>query len=190
MKLYVSGGAFILLAAMVLILPLQWVAAVIIAAAVHELCHCIALMLAGVQILSISIGGRGITISTQGLYGWREILCAMAGPVGSLSLLLWARWIPRTALCGLFHGVYNLLPILPLDGGRVFRGILQCLFAPPRATKLCRWSQRCFRLLLIIVCTLFISKVGILAVIFGIFLLAKKPFWRYNIRNTDKGERL
>lgn len=190
MKLQVSGGAFILLAAMVLIFPLQWVAAVILAAVIHEIWHCIAVCLTGGHIQSVTIGSRGITIYTQPMAGAQEIICAIAGPVGSLSLLLWARWIPRTAVCGLIHGMYNLLPLLPLDGGRALRGIFQCLFSPPVANRLCLYSQRGVRLLMIVVCVLLISKVGILAIILGIFLLAKKSFWQYNRGILNKGERL
>ena len=54
-----------------------------------------------------------------------ELLCALAGPFGSLLLALLLRHVPELAICGLIQGVYNLLPLYPLDGGRALR----CLFS-------------------------------------------------------------
>ena len=190
MKLSVSGGAFILLSAMVLLLPLQWVVAVILAAVVHEIFHAVAIYLTGGDIQAINIGGRGVTIYTQPMSGIQEMICAIAGPIGSFSLLILARWLPRTAICGLVHGFYNLMPLLPLDGGRVLRGVLQAILPPPMANRILRRLQQCFRIMLILACALFVSRLGIFAVGLGIFLLAKKSFWRYNRSIIDKGERL
>ncbi len=199
LEFQISAGVLIFCAALVLILPLQWVGAVILAAVVHELCHATAICFLGGSIESISIGSRGIVMRTQPMSGTREIICALAGPLGSLCLLLFVRWLPRTAVCGLFHGLYNLLPLLPMDGGRVLRGIIFGLLKPPRAEKLFRWIQRGVRLLLGICCLVLLSRAGVFAVILGILLLcnirrenplAKIPFWRYNRCTIDKEVRL
>ena len=199
LEFQVSAGALIFLAALVMLFPLQWVGAVILAAGVHELCHAAAICLLGGSIESIAIGSRGIVMKTQPMSGVREIVCAMAGPLGSLCLLLFVRWLPRTAVCGLFHGVYNLIPLLPMDGGRVLRGILYGLLTPPKAEKLFRWIQRGISIMLGICCFMLISKAGIFAIIIGILLLrnvqkenslAKIPFWQYNRRTIDEEVRL
>jgi Zn-dependent protease len=49
----------------------------------------------------------------------QEAFCALAGPMGSFLVLLMSEVLPEAALCGLFQGAYNLLPIYPLDGGRI-----------------------------------------------------------------------
>ena len=199
LEFQISAGALIFLAALVLLLPLQWVGAVILAAVVHELCHGVAIILLGGSIESISIGSRGIVMKTQPMSGIREIVCAMAGPIGSICLLLFVRWLPRTAVCGLFHGLYNMIPLLPMDGGRVLRGILFGLLTPPKAEKLFMWIQRAMILLIGVCCMVLISKAGAFAVILGILLLrnarrenplAKIPFWRYNRSTIDSEVRL
>ena len=195
LEFQISAGALICLAALVLLLPLQWVGAVIFAAVVHELCHAVAIYLLGGSIESITIGSRGIVMKTQPMSGIREIVCALAGPLGSLCLLLFVRWLPRTAVCGFVHGLYNMIPLLPMDGGRVLRGMLFGLLAPPKAEMLFRWIQRGIGLLLGICCLVLVSKVGIFVVILGILLLrsvhrenplAKIPFWQYNRHIIDE----
>lgn len=199
LKIQISAGALIFFAALVLMLPLQWVGAVLLAAMVHECCHAAAIMLLGGKIEGVTIGGRGVVMETQPMSGIREIICALAGPIGSVMLLLFLRWIPRTAICGVIHGIYNMIPLFPLDGGRVLRGLLFGLLSPPKAERAFRWIQRGVCMFLGVGCMIFASKAGIFVILFGIFLLrshyrenplAKNPFWRYNRSNIDKGVRL
>ncbi len=67
---------------------------------------------------SICIGPLGAKIESYGLSGTGELLCILAGPVGSLMLLLVLRVLPTLGLFGLIQGFFNLLPVYPLDGGR------------------------------------------------------------------------
>lgn len=120
-------GFFLLLAAALLIFPLPWVGAWLLAATVHELFHLLAARLSGTAVERISLGGGGMEMKI-GLSGPRQaFFTAMAGPLGSVFLIFLAPWIPRTAVCGFVQAVFNLLPIMPLDGGRALR-VLLCRF--------------------------------------------------------------
>lgn len=122
-----DGFCLILLALLLLTCPPRWLVSSILAAAFHELCHLGAVKLLGGQALSFRAGARGAVLEVAGLGPWREALAAAAGPVGSFSLLLLAGPFPSLALCGLGQGLFNLLPVFPLDGGRILFRILEAL---------------------------------------------------------------
>ena len=127
-KIIVSTDFLFFFAAALLLVPIQWLVAWILALTVHELCHYIALRLCGGAVTRIQIGCRGVIMDTQPLSFGREALCAYAGPLGGLIILLFARFFPRTAICSLVFSLYNLLPILPLDGGRGLGCLLKKIF--------------------------------------------------------------
>ena len=91
------------------------------AAAFHELCHILAIRLCGGHVISLTVGAGGMVMETEPMTPGREILCALAGPAGSLLLVLLYSIFPLLAFCGLIQGCFNLLPLYPLDGGRALR---------------------------------------------------------------------
>lgn len=122
--LQIEAGFFLVWAALLLILPLDWCFAAFLAAAIHELCHMGMLILLGGRVRSIQIGISGAVIEGSADGAGENIAATLAGPAGSLLLLLFLREFPKLALCGLVQGAYNLLPIFPLDGGRALQYVL------------------------------------------------------------------
>ena len=116
----------------VLILPLRWLLAAMLAAFVHELGHYIALRLCGIPVQGLRIGTGGTIMQVGQMNSVQTVICSLAGPVAGLSLMLLAPWFPRTAVCAFVQSAYNLLPIYPLDGGRVLRAV---------GPKLYRWVE-------------------------------------------------
>lgn len=131
----VSPFAFLMGALLLLTLPLPWLAAAGAAAGIHEAGHLLAIRLLGAPTPKIRVGCRGAKIHTCFSDPWREFLCAAAGPAAGLLLLLAARWFPRIAVCGLVQSIYNLLPVYPLDGGRMLCSVLEGM-APGKAEKI------------------------------------------------------
>ena len=100
---------------------------------VHELGHIAVIRLLGGNIGSFAGKGQGFSLAVNGLSYQGELLAALAGPVTSLVLAvgfglaawfgggerLWYFCFANGALAAM-----NLLPILPLDGGRVLRAVL------------------------------------------------------------------
>lgn len=86
--------------------------------------------------MEIRIGVSGTVIVTSEMGTWQEMICALAGPAGSFSLLLLSRYFPNVAACAVLQGVYNLMPIYPLDGGRALRCLLQTFASSASAEKI------------------------------------------------------
>lgn len=113
---------------LILSLPLNWIGSAFLAALVHECSHLTALRIFHVPVFRLEIGAAGAVLETGSMTIREELLCALAGPAGSLSLLLVSEWIPRIALCGMVQGLFNLIPAGNLDGGRVLRCLIALLF--------------------------------------------------------------
>ena len=158
----VSFSFLLLLALMVLLLPLRWIMATLLAATIHELGHYIAVQLCGGHITSLKFGSLHSVMEVSELSHWLELLCIGAGPLAGLFSVLLSPWLPMTAVCSLIQTVYNLLPIYPLDGGRMIRCIGEILKLQSRLLAI-------IEIILLIMLTILVIIVGI-RLGFGIFL--------------------
>ena len=155
------------MALLLLVVPLKWSLSWVIAAAVHELFHLMAILLTGSEIKRIVIGASGAQIDVCFDSCCKEVLCAVSGPVGGLLLLLTVRKTPMIAVCALIQSLYNLLPIYPLDGGRALWGILRGLI-PKCADKIYCWLRSMFLVIACVMCAVMALhfKTGILPMVF------------------------
>lgn len=125
MQMKFDGGFWLVLAMAVLLFPLRFLTGVILAAAVHELGHLAALRLTGTRLLAMELYAGGARILTEPMEPGREILCVLAGPAaGALCVLAW-RWFPELALAGFVQTVFNLIPVYPLDGGKIMHVMIE-----------------------------------------------------------------
>ncbi len=129
-------GCFLLL-----MLPLRWLLAWLAAAAFHELCHYLAVVLCGGHVNRILLGIHGAVMEVTPISPAKECICALAGPAGGLLLLVFARWIPLTAVCAFLQSVYNLLPVFPLDGGRAVRCFIKRWLPNAFGVRLGQWVE-------------------------------------------------
>jgi stage IV sporulation protein FB len=165
----------------------------IIAASVHELLHIVALNVCGYSIKEVAIGCAGAQIKTDAYAGKRMIICALAGPLSGFVLFALLKYFPRIAICGLVQSLGNLIPLYPLDGGRVLRNVLNMLFSNQVAFVIFKIVEVIVILALLIisiVCT-FRLNLGIMPVLMMCVFLIKKKYLaikggsEYNIGNRN-----
>ncbi len=173
-EIQIDGQLLIALALMLLLLPLKWVLAVILAVLVHEMFHAAAVYLLSGRIYSLRFGLGGARMQLDALPPGKELAVALAGPLGSAALMLLAPVLPRLAICGLVHCIYNLLPIFPLDGGRILSSLITFLFPGTRGEKLFAVLQWVFRLAAVGVCIYLGLHWSILPTVAIVLLLKRK----------------
>lgn len=184
----IDTAVFLLGCIFLLTVPLNWFFAAIFAAAVHELFHAAAIRITGGQIYHFRIGVLGAVMETNLPGRKEEIVCAMAGPCGSFLLLILCHSFPRAALCGLVQGAYNLLPVYPLDGGRILFCILQGC-CPKHAEQIVNAVEFLTAGVLVTVTSFasFTQPLGLLPFFAAVFLLGKmrlrkRPCKQWKIR--------
>ena len=119
--IYIHTNLLLWAALMILILPLDWTIAAISAALFHELCHILAVYCLNGKILKMNVQASGCILETTRMKEWKQFVSILAGPLGSVSLLMLYIIAPKVAICGLIHGIYNLIPTVPSDGGNLLR---------------------------------------------------------------------
>lgn len=145
----ISAG-FVLLAALVVFFDdVGLVAACIPVIAVHELGHAAAMRCFGASAVRLNATASGFSLDYHGgISGMAEVTAALAGPAAGLALAFFCSWAGKALgseyllLCaglGAIINFFNLLPCLPLDGGRALHGALSGCAGGDRLVSALSW---------------------------------------------------
>ena len=142
-KILVSPTVPLLLALFVLLSSPLVLGALLLAALTHELGHCAMLRWLRARVTAVRITALGAEMRIEGRLSYGgEILAAAAGPAVNLLLApllayggrLW-EMLYLFAGTQLVLGLFNLLPILPLDGGSMLWNLLAWITEPYTADR-------------------------------------------------------
>ena len=103
---------------------------------IHEIGHYLAMRAfnyRNMRMFFIPLFGAAVTGRHYNVPGWKKCIVSLMGPVpsillasvlGSTGLLLRQDWLVQAAVLTLIVNGFNLLPVLPLDGGWVVHSVL------------------------------------------------------------------
>lgn len=149
----------------------------------HELGHLAAAAALGVQALSLEIMPLGGVVHISGLYRLsapKIVITALVGPLVSLLAALLAILFPaafslRFALMNLLLCAFNLLPGMPMDGGRILAALLKNRVGIRRSVRIAVNVGRVIGALLL-VCAAWLcladGSISLPVLLMGVYLLA------------------
>ena len=153
---------FMLICLVYLCLGLSEILWAVLALVLHEAGHALAALICGLRLLRVELFPFGGEILTEGMVGdnpARDVMVALAGPTVSLFsagltyIMEGNLWIADFSFfmefC-LLLGLFNLLPALPLDGGRVIKALFSMKYGLRAATVIGSWSGQILALILLI----------------------------------------
>ncbi|WP_240761987.1 M50 family metallopeptidase [Paenibacillus thalictri] len=154
---------------------------------IHELGHAAAAKSLGWRIREIQLlpfGGVAETEELGTVPAWEEMVVAIAGPLQNAVMIVIALLIEWTGLwpsvwwsyfieANLIIACFNLLPVLPLDGGKIVQCLMSYWMPYHRAILYCTWLSFTVSALTTIAALLHIGTQGIKLnlLVIGLFLL-------------------
>jgi Zn-dependent protease len=135
---------------------LIWIPILFLSVLVHELAHAAMIAILGFGSSQIILGGMGgVTINQRRAAPWQDFLVSVAGPASSFLLMLLCLFARNTELgqtdkmlrvlfplmvqANLFWGMFNLIPVPPLDGGHATRDFFRIFLSERTAFIIAIW---------------------------------------------------
>ena len=136
---------------------LIWIPILFVSVLIHELAHAAMIGILGFGSSHVVLTGMGgVTINQRRARPWQDLLISLAGPASSFALFFLSVWIannveaarndkmlvvlmPLLAAANFFWGIFNLIPLPPLDGGHATREFFRMFLNERTAFVIAIW---------------------------------------------------
>ncbi|MGK2858972.1 MAG: M50 family metallopeptidase [Thermoanaerobaculia bacterium] len=197
--------SFIILAGLFVLLDLDrqvpipqaalWIPILFFSVLIHELAHAGVIGLFGHGASRIELGGwGGQTMNRRRAASWQEILISLAGPLSSIALAqvivvvltqlpvestnpLLFEFLRLMVWANRAWGIFNLVPIIPLDGGQILLHGLAHVVKPQTAFVATTWLSILLSVALGVFALIF-AKAYFVAIIAASLVMQNWQHWR------------
>lgn len=191
MKIRVNLQIFLFAIIFYLTKQIEIYAILMLFAFVHEIGHLLSGVILGLKVKSINIMPFGISINFEDYsnkYLIKKIIIALAGPLVNLIIIilgLYNSWSEEIIYSNILIGMFNLIPIYPLDGGRILKYITQLASGIKEAEILTYRVSNVLIILLTIISSigvLVLKNIGIVLILVYLWLLVIKENKKYRLK--------
>jgi stage IV sporulation protein FB len=120
---------------------------------IHELGHVVAAKYYGWDVSEVQLlpfGGVAVVEEKGSVTAMEEIIVALAGPLQNVLMIVFALsmkvtalwsdgWIDYFVQANMWIAIFNLLPVLPLDGGRILQALVSYKFSYYQTLRMTVW---------------------------------------------------
>jgi Zn-dependent protease len=132
---------------------LLWIPVLFLGVLLHELAHAGTIALFGYGSSQVMLAGLGgVTLNKRVAKPWHDMVISAAGPASSFVMAFGASFLshqvhdamlvaflPLFALANFFWGIFNLIPVPPLDGGGIVRNFFRIFLRERTAFVVAIW---------------------------------------------------
>lgn len=206
MKFRIDLKIFLFLIIFYFTKQIQIYALIMLFAIIHELGHLFAGVLTGMRPEKLEIKPYGVSISFKlfpkdynikikngNRLELKKIFVALAGPLTNLIIVLLVVLIHREnpirytiIYSNILLFIFNLLPIYPLDGGRIIKSILHILYGKRNAEKYVNIISFIFLMIITFISSILVYKlenIAIFLIIIALWIMYLREDIKYKKRN-------
>lgn len=158
---------------------------------IHELGHLIAGVSLGLKVKNINIMPFGVSINFEDYsnkYIIKKIIIAIAGPLINLIIVILGlcnEWEEDIIYSNVLIGMFNLIPLYPLDGGRILKYIVQLTSNSKEAEIITYKLSNTLIIILTIISSivvLLVKNLGVLLILGYLWMLVIQENKRYRLK--------
>ena len=124
-----------------------WIPVILVSLLGHELAHAAAIGSFGFGPSRVVLAGMGgVTINQRNARPWQDLLISLAGPIASFGVAAIVyvsgqqnQFLSMLLRANVLWGIFNLMPVPPLDGGHALYHLLRIFLPEMRAFALSTW---------------------------------------------------
>lgn len=173
---------------------LLWIPILFLSVLVHELGHALTIRALGFGPSDIVLSGfGGLTINQRQARPWQDVLISLAGPLTSFLLAgvllalatavplvrtdpMLQALVPLMLIANVVWGIFNLVPIYPLDGGHALHDLSRYVLSPASALRFSSGSSIVLACILLAVALIYREFFVVLIV--GMLLIQNWGRWK------------